>query len=37
LLGNWSNVTSGIADDGTTKMLLVNPPAGNQFFRLKKP
>lgn len=35
--GNWSNVTSGIADDGTTKILLVNPPAGKQFFRLRQP
>lgn len=34
---NWSNVTSGIADDGTTKTLIVNPPAGNRFYRLNKP
>jgi hypothetical protein len=33
---NWSNVTSGIQDDGTTKTLLVNPPAGNRFYRLFK-
>lgn len=32
---NWSNVTSGIADDGTTKTLIVNPPTGNRFYRLK--
>jgi hypothetical protein len=34
---NWSNVTSGIVDDGTTKMLIVNPPTGNRFYRLIKP
>ena len=34
---NWSNVTSGIQDDGTTKTLIVNPPAGNRFYRLNKP
>ncbi len=32
---NWSNVTSGIVDDGTTKSLIVNPPSGNRFYRLK--
>jgi hypothetical protein len=32
---NWSNVTSGIQDNGTTKTLIVNPPAGNRFYRLK--
>ena len=34
---NWSNVTSGIQDDGTTKMLIVNPPTGKRFYRLFKP
>jgi hypothetical protein len=34
---NWSNVTSGIADDGRTKTLIVNPPSGNRFYRLDKP
>jgi hypothetical protein len=33
---NWSNVTATIQDDGTTKTLLVNPPTGNRFYRLKK-
>lgn len=33
---NWSNVTSGIQDDGSTKTLVVNPPTGNRFFRLKQ-
>jgi hypothetical protein len=34
---NWSNVTSTISDDGTTKSLIVNPPAGNRFYRLYHP
>jgi hypothetical protein len=34
---NWSNVTNGIADDGTTKSLIVHPPAGNRFYRLFMP
>jgi hypothetical protein len=34
---NWSNVTATIQDDGTTKMLIVNPPIGNRFYRLFKP
>ena len=33
---NWSNVISGIQDDGTTKKLIVNPPIGNRFYRLLK-
>ncbi|HEY9173907.1 MAG TPA: hypothetical protein VI136_16630 [Verrucomicrobiae bacterium] len=34
---NWSNVTSGISDNGTTKTLIVNPPTGNRFYRLFQP
>jgi len=34
---NWSNVTNGIQDDGTTKTLIVNPPVGHRFYRLNKP
>jgi hypothetical protein len=34
---NWSNVGSGIIDDGTTRSLIVNPPAGTRFYRLQKP
>jgi hypothetical protein len=34
---NWSNITSGILDDGTTKTLLVNPPTSNRFYRLHRP
>ena len=34
----WQPVTSGIADSGTVKTLVVTNTAGtNQFFRLKKP
>jgi hypothetical protein len=33
---NWSNVTA-INDDGTNRFIIVNPPAGNRFFRLQKP
>jgi len=33
---NWSNVTSGIQDDGTNKTFIVNPPAGHRFYRLKQ-
>ena len=33
---NWSNVTATIQDDGTTKTLIVNPPTGNRFYRLKQ-
>jgi hypothetical protein len=31
---NWSNVISGIQDDGKTKIFIVNPPAGSRFYRL---
>ena len=34
---NWSNVISGILDDGVTKTLVVQPPTGNRFYRLKNP
>ncbi len=34
---NWSNVTSGINDDGTAKTLIVSPPAGKRFYRLFNP
>ena len=34
---NWSNVTSGIADDGPIQTLLLNPPFGTRFYRLVKP
>jgi hypothetical protein len=34
---NWSNVTSGVQDDGTTKTFIATPPTGNRFYRLNKP
>jgi len=34
---NWSNAPGTIQDDGTTKVLIVNPPTGNRFYRLFKP
>ena len=34
---NWSNITSGIQDDGMAKTFVVNPPAGNRFYRLRSP
>jgi hypothetical protein len=33
---NWSNPPGVILDDGTTRTLIVNPPAGNRFYRLIK-
>jgi len=33
---NWSNVTSGIQDEGTSKSLIENLPAGNRLYRLKQ-
>jgi len=34
---NWSNAPGTIQDNGMTKTLIVNPPAGNRFYRLFKP
>jgi hypothetical protein len=34
---NWSNVTSGIQDDGTNKTRLLSYLAGTRFYRLHKP
>jgi hypothetical protein len=31
---NWSTILTTPNDDGTTKTLIVNPPTGNQFYRL---
>jgi hypothetical protein len=33
---NWVGVGQSPADNGTSKSILVNPPLGNVFFRLKK-
>ncbi|MBI3850309.1 MAG: hypothetical protein HY298_08480 [Verrucomicrobia bacterium] len=34
---NWSNVVATPDDDGTTKTIIVNPPTGNRYYRLKSP
>lgn len=34
---NWSNVTSGIQNNGTTKTLAINPASGTRFYRLVIP
>jgi hypothetical protein len=33
----WSSVIAKFQDDGTNKTLIVSPPAGNRFHRLRKP
>jgi hypothetical protein len=33
---NWVNAPQAPADDGTTKSVIVNPPAGRLFYRLKQ-
>jgi hypothetical protein len=33
---NWANVSQAPADNGTTKTVVINPPVGNLFFRLKQ-
>lgn len=32
---NWSNVVTEPTDNGTTKTMIVNPPSGTRFFRLR--
>ena len=32
---NWSNVTTSPIDDGTTKTVIINAPAGTHFYRLQ--
>jgi hypothetical protein len=34
---NWSNVVTVPTDNGTTKTVVVNPPAGNRYYRLFHP
>ena len=33
---NWSNAPGTIQDDGTTKTLIIAPPTGERFYRLKR-
>jgi hypothetical protein len=34
---NWIGVSETVNDNGTDKFIIVNPPAGNRFYRLLKP
>jgi hypothetical protein len=34
---NWSNVTGTIQNNGTNKSIVLNPSAGNRFYRLVQP
>ncbi len=33
---NWVGVSETITNDGTINFIIVNPPAGNRYYRLKK-
>ena len=33
---NWTAVTETVNDNGTIKYIIVNPPTGNRFYRLKQ-
>lgn len=35
--GSWTTPPEGVTDDGTQKFIVVNPTAGNRFYRLSKP
>ncbi|MFO1488775.1 MAG: hypothetical protein U1F65_09880 [Verrucomicrobiota bacterium] len=38
LAGNvWATPAETVQDNGTTKFIIVNPPAGNHFYRLRNP
>lgn len=34
---NWITSADAVNDDGTNKFVIVSPPAGNRFYRLKYP
>ena len=34
---NWSAPSESVADNGTNKFIVVNPPTGNRIYRLSKP
>ena len=34
---NWVSPGESVQDNGTNKFIIVNPPLGNQFYRLHKP
>ncbi len=33
---NWVGVTNTVTDNGTIRFIIVNPPTGNRFYRLKQ-
>ena len=34
--GTWTSPAETVNDDGTRRFIIVNPPAGNRFYRLRK-
>jgi hypothetical protein len=34
---NWVTPVESVTDNGTIKYIIINPPAGNRFYRLKNP
>ena len=34
---NWVTPAESITDNGTIKFIIVNPPTGNRYYRLKNP
>ena len=34
---NWTTPSETVQDNGTNKFIIVNPPAGNRYYRLKNP
>jgi hypothetical protein len=34
---NWVTPAESVTDDGTIKYIIVNPPTGNRYYRLKSP
>lgn len=33
----WNPPAETVQDNGTTKFIVINPPTGNRFYRLRKP
>jgi hypothetical protein len=34
---NWATPAESVTDNGTIKFIIVNPPTGNRYYRLKNP
>jgi hypothetical protein len=34
---NWVTPAESVTDNGTLKYIIVNPPSGRRFYRLKSP